>query len=151
MNKNIDSHIKPARLDGLPEALRLELKQARFTRGWSQTELGRRAGLPQAHISGIEAGKIVPRFAISKRPCLRAFAPVKAPFSYPKSSLSSSSSGSAAQLTLTNGPFERYERACTARATISLPTPLSPSISTVALSVAAMRATKSRTSWIAGD
>jgi transcriptional regulator with XRE-family HTH domain len=62
MENNIDSNIKPARLDGLPEDLRVELKQARVARGWSQSELGRRTGLPQAHISGIETGKIVPRF-----------------------------------------------------------------------------------------
>ena len=35
---------------------------ARKARRWSQAELGRRTGLPQAHISGIETGKIVPRF-----------------------------------------------------------------------------------------
>lgn len=62
MDKNITSHIKPARLNSLPEDLRLELKQARVARGWTQAELGRRTGLPQAHISGIERGKIVPRF-----------------------------------------------------------------------------------------
>jgi HTH-type transcriptional regulator / antitoxin HipB len=56
------SHIKPARLEGLPEALRLELIEERRRRGWSQIELGRRLGLPQTHISGIETGKIVPRF-----------------------------------------------------------------------------------------
>jgi len=50
------------RLNGLPEALRLELVEARRQRGWSQVDLGRRVGLPQAHISGIESGKIVPRF-----------------------------------------------------------------------------------------
>jgi len=49
-------------LKGLPEDLRQELKQARANRGWSQAELGRRSGLPQMHISGIESGKIVPRF-----------------------------------------------------------------------------------------
>jgi transcriptional regulator with XRE-family HTH domain len=38
------------------------LIQARKDRGWSQAELGRRVGLPQAHISGIESGKVVPRF-----------------------------------------------------------------------------------------
>src|SRR5713101_5966552 len=51
-----------ARLHSLPEALHVELKEARKSRGWSQAELGRRAGLPQMHISGIESGKIVPRF-----------------------------------------------------------------------------------------
>lgn len=54
--------MKPARLDRLPDALRQELKEARLRRGWSQLELGRRIGLPQVHISGIETGKIVPRF-----------------------------------------------------------------------------------------
>lgn len=62
MKRYIDSHISPSRLDGLPEDLRLELKQARTTRGWSQVELGRRTGLPQTHISAIETGKVVPRF-----------------------------------------------------------------------------------------
>src|SRR5664279_5528651 len=56
------SHIKPVRLDGLPEALRLELIEERRKRGWSQAELGQHVGLPQMHISGIETGKIVPRF-----------------------------------------------------------------------------------------
>ncbi|MFI4988332.1 MAG: helix-turn-helix transcriptional regulator [Alphaproteobacteria bacterium] len=42
--------------------MRLALKEARRKRGWSQAELGRRSGLPQMHISGIETGKIVPRF-----------------------------------------------------------------------------------------
>ena len=55
-------HIKPARLHSLPEAMRSDLREARQTRGWSQIELGRRVGLPQMHISGIESGKIVPRF-----------------------------------------------------------------------------------------
>ena len=54
--------MKPTRLASLPEALRQELKQARLKRRWSQLELGRRVGLPQAHISAIETGKTVPRF-----------------------------------------------------------------------------------------
>jgi len=56
------SHIKPKRLNGLPDALRLELIEERRKRGWSQAELGQRVGLPQMHISGIETGKIVPRY-----------------------------------------------------------------------------------------
>lgn len=54
--------MKATRLGSLPESMRRELKAARIKRGWSQAELGRRAGLPQAHVSGIETGKIVPRF-----------------------------------------------------------------------------------------
>jgi transcriptional regulator with XRE-family HTH domain len=55
-------HLKPKRLNGLPEAMRKELIESRRKRGWSQAELGERLGLPQMHISGIETGKIVPRF-----------------------------------------------------------------------------------------
>lgn len=54
--------MRPTRLRGLPEALRQTLKEARLRRHWSQLELGRRVGLPQTHISGIESGRIVPRF-----------------------------------------------------------------------------------------
>jgi HTH-type transcriptional regulator / antitoxin HipB len=53
------SHI---RLKQIPGAMRKELVAARHKRGWSQAELGQRSGLPQMHISGIETGKIVPRF-----------------------------------------------------------------------------------------
>src|ERR1017187_530644 len=56
------SHITPARLNGLPEAMLRALIVARHQRGWSQAELGKRLGLPQTHISGIETGRIVPRF-----------------------------------------------------------------------------------------
>ncbi len=62
MRKNIKTHIKPLRLNGLPADLRRTLKKAREKRGWSQRDLGSRLGLPQMHISGIESGKIVPRY-----------------------------------------------------------------------------------------
>ena len=71
-------------------------------------------------------------------PARRRSAPVKAPFSCPKSSASTSVSGIAAQLTATNGPSRRGDRACRARAKSSLPVPLSPVSSTV-LSVGATR------------
>lgn len=54
--------MKPVRLHSLPEEIRQEIKQARRANGWSQLELGKKAGLAQRHISGIETGKIVPRY-----------------------------------------------------------------------------------------
>src|ERR1017187_8756490 len=56
------SHIKSSRLSGLPAEVLRSLIAARLARGWSQVELGRRVGLPQVHISGIETGKVAPRF-----------------------------------------------------------------------------------------
>jgi HTH-type transcriptional regulator/antitoxin HipB len=50
------------RLDGLPRDMRDALRDARRARGWSQKALGRKVALPQAHVSGIESGRIVPRF-----------------------------------------------------------------------------------------
>jgi transcriptional regulator with XRE-family HTH domain len=59
---NMRSHITSARLNSLPAEVLRDLIAARQARGWSQVELGRRVGLPQVHISGIETGKVVPRF-----------------------------------------------------------------------------------------
>ena len=58
-------------------------------------------------------------------------APVNAPFSWPNSSDSISASGIAATLMATNGCPLRWLRWWTARATSSLPVPLSPVMSTV--------------------
>jgi transcriptional regulator with XRE-family HTH domain len=58
----MSKHIKVNRLNRLPDGLRRQIIEARGKRGWSQAELGRRVGLPQMHISGIETGKIVPRY-----------------------------------------------------------------------------------------
>ena len=55
-------------------------------------------------ISAISSRKIVPPCAAWKRPSRFLTAPVKAPFSWPKSSASSRASGKAAQLTATKGP-----------------------------------------------
>jgi HTH-type transcriptional regulator / antitoxin HipB len=59
---HMPSHIKSNRLSGLPAEMLRDLIAARQARGWSQAELGRRVGLPQVHISGIETGKVAPRF-----------------------------------------------------------------------------------------
>ena len=74
----------------------------------------------------------MPPCAASKRPSRAVAAPVNAPFSWPNSSASRIDSGIAAQLTATNGPFARALFSWSARASSSLPVPLSPSSSTVA-------------------
>ena len=58
-------------------------------------------------------------------------APVKAPFSWPNSSLSSRPVGMAAQFSLTNVRSWRGLSWCRARAISSLPVPVSPQIMTV--------------------
>jgi transcriptional regulator with XRE-family HTH domain len=42
--------------------MRRALKEARENRSWTQRELASRLGLTQTHVSGIESGKIVPRY-----------------------------------------------------------------------------------------
>ena len=84
-----------------------------------------------------------------ERPTCRASAPVKAPFSWPNSSLSMSVAGMAAQLTRTIARPCRGPRSWISVATSSLPVPVSPSSSTVA-SVAATCSICSRTRSMAG-
>ena len=62
MEEDIKHGIKSLRLKALPEDMRRALKQAREKHGWSQRNLASRVGLTQKHISGIESGKIVPRY-----------------------------------------------------------------------------------------
>jgi transcriptional regulator with XRE-family HTH domain len=50
------------RLQRLPDDLRREIREQRKAKGWSQHELAKKAGLAQRHISGIETGKVVPRY-----------------------------------------------------------------------------------------
>src|SRR5262245_34748053 len=83
-------------------------------------------------ISPTSSRKIVPMCAVSSFPGLSRYAPVKLPFTCPNNSDSSSVSGRPAQLTGANTWLTRGPREWMARATISLPTPLSPVISTFA-------------------
>jgi hypothetical protein len=87
----------------------------------------------------------VPPLASWNLPMCLAVAPVNAPFSWPNRMLSTRFSGSAPQLTATNGLPRRSLSPWMARAIISLPTPDSPSISTGILDCAARRPT--RTTW----
>ncbi len=62
MDSNPKKDIKRLRLEGLPLDMRRALKEARENHSWSQRDLASRVGLTQTHISGIESGKIVPRY-----------------------------------------------------------------------------------------
>jgi transcriptional regulator with XRE-family HTH domain len=62
MKNDAKKGIKFLRQKGLPADLRRALKDAREERGWSQRDLASRLGIAQRHISGIESGKIVPRY-----------------------------------------------------------------------------------------
>src|SRR5262252_7072162 len=74
--------------------------------------------------SPISSRKSVPPLAASNLPSRRWSAPVKAPFSWPKSSEAISDSGIAAQLTQMNGRFARLDLRHRARAISSLPVPV---------------------------
>jgi transcriptional regulator with XRE-family HTH domain len=54
--------VRPLRPKALPAELRRALIEARQKRGWSQRDLASRLWIGQRHISGIESGKIVPRY-----------------------------------------------------------------------------------------
>ncbi|EKD38793.1 MAG: hypothetical protein ACD_75C00605G0001 [uncultured bacterium] len=83
-------------------------------------------------ISPTSSRKMVPVSASSNLPLRMTTAPVKAPFSWPKSSLSSKFSERAAQLTAMKGCVSRGLFMWMALATSSLPVPLSPVIKTEA-------------------
>ena len=94
--------------------------------------------------------KSVPPSACSNLPLRCLTAEVKAPRSWPNSSLSISSEGMAAQFTSTNGAPARRLFACSHRATSSLPVPFSPVMSTRA-SHGATLSISSRTCSISGE
>ena len=83
-------------------------------------------------ISAISSRKRVPPSASSKSPRLFSLAPVNAPFLCPNNSLSSKCSPRLPQKIGINALSLRDEWLCKARATSSLPVPLSPSIKTEA-------------------
>src|ERR1051326_4323159 len=82
-------------------------------------------------MSPISSRKSVPSSAARNLPTRSAWAPVKAPRTWPKSSLSRRSAGMAVQLSGTNSLADRGLKSWIARATSSLPVPVSPVISTV--------------------
>ena len=91
----------------------------------------------------------MPPCAISKAPETRSASPPLSP-SVPNSSISSRSAGSAEQFTTTNGPSARFEPWWISRATVSLPAPEAPVIST-RLPVGATRSIWVRTLAAAPD
>jgi transcriptional regulator with XRE-family HTH domain len=62
MIENATKGVKRLRQKALPAELRHALIEARQKHGWSQRDLASRLGIGQRHISGIESGKIVPRY-----------------------------------------------------------------------------------------
>ena len=118
-------------LDGLAAADALDLALLQHAQ-----HLGLRA---TASMSPISSRNSVPPCACSNLPRRCCVAPVKAPFSWPNSSLSMSSPGMAAQLSFTNGPSLRLECSWMARAISSLPVPRSPVMSTRPVDGAALR------------
>ena len=76
-------------------------------------------------ISPISSRNSVPRWAARNRPGCADVAPVKAPFSWPKSWLSNRCALTAAQLTVTSSPVRLLSR-CSSAATLSLPVPVGP-------------------------
>ena len=100
-------------------------------------------------MSPTSSRNIVPPWAYSNLPTRSAEASVNAPRTWPKSSLSKMFSLKAAQFSATNGLFLRGLFWWMDWATSSLPLPVSPWISTLAL-VGAMRLSRSITSRISG-
>ncbi len=91
------------------------LSRARKRRAWISTG-----------VSPISSSRSVPPSAWRKKPPRAASAPVKAPLAAPKSSAAARLGGIAAMLTATWGPWRRGLAWWMARATNSLPLPVSP-------------------------
>ncbi len=100
--------------------------------------------------SPISSRNKVPPFANSNRPMRRWYAPVNAPFSWPNNSEAISEGARAVQFTLTKARSERGECLWMARATSSLPVPVSPVMRTVE-SVGATFSIRDNTAFKAGE
>ena len=100
-------------------------------------------------MSPISSRKSVAALGQLEPPFFLAVGAGERPRSWPKSSLSSSGSGSAAQLTATSGPSRVTSLKWIASATSSLPVPVSPVTSTLH-DEDATRATRSKTSPMPG-
>ena len=100
-------------------------------------------------MSPISSRNRVPPSACSNLPTCLAAAPVNAPFSCPKSSDSINSAGTAAQFNVMKGCPCRGDFSWMARATNSLPVPVSPRMQT-RVSLAATRSICSNNFFIAG-
>ena len=95
-------------------------------------------------VSAISSRKRVPPIGDLEQPFLRRRASVKAPASWPKSSLSSSVSGSAAQQMVSKRCGARALARWSSFAASPLPVPLSPTSRTVEALLAAMRSRRPR-------
>ena len=119
MRRRHDSRRRPRAVSVAPERL-----DRSFLQDAQELDLRR---LGQLRHLVEEQRPAVGRSEASRR---RRSRPVKAPRSWPNSSASSSVSGKAAQLTATKAFAARGLRSCSARATSSLPVPLSPRMTT---------------------
>src|SRR6266496_6464901 len=109
--------------DGIRDLYVTEFRRVLFRSNFDCSSIGS---------SPISSRNNVPLCASSKFPMRRWSAPVKAPRSYPNSSDSMSVAGIAEQLRARNAFSFRGERLWMARATTSLPVPLSPVMTTLA-------------------
>ena len=123
--------------DAAPERKKLfEEAREHFRKGAEAGSLKGQRSLGLMLSNGIGGPRDEVNAQLSKRPRFLARAPVNAPFSCPKSSLSRRESGMAPQLTGMNGPSRRGEPRWMALAITSFPTPVSP-VNRTGLSVGA--------------
>ena len=137
----------------MAERIRTSIRRVRDepTRSSSPVSTTRRSLACWAGVTlAISSRKSVPRWASSKRPTRSSLASVKAPRTWPNSSLSKTVSDRAPVLTVTSASPTRGESSWRTWAIRLLPVPCSPVISTLA-SDGAIRSTSSITGRMAAD